>query len=319
MSVHGHYWTVKPVLLHRLRPVPQPPCEPFRIVVHDPVTGELPLSGHFSAGDPRRLLLLVHGLGGSAESPYLRRSARLALQRGLSVLRINLRGADGSGCDFFHAGLTADLHAVLAAPELASFEAIWVLGYSVGGHVVLKLGTEIEDPRVKAVAAICSPLDLDATVTDFDRPSAWAYRRHVFQGLLAHYQAIAALRPVPTPVEELRRVSSLRELDRLTVVPRFGFGSPENYYASVSAGKRLRDLKRPALLVATEEDPMVTARSVRAGLAAAGDHLLEVVWSRHGGHVGFPPGVDLGLGEAPAGGPIPPMDAQVHGWLLRHG
>ena len=314
MSVHGHYWTVRPILVHRLRPIPPPPCETFRLLRHDADGREVPITGFLTRADPDRLLLLVHGLGGSAESLYLRRSARLAQARGVSALRINLRGADGSGCDFFHAGLTEDLHALLASAELAAYRQIFILGYSVGGHVVLRLATEPLDPRVRAVAAICSPLDLDATVTDFDRPGAWAYRRHVFRGLFAHYEAIARQRPVPTPVEVLRQVRSLRQLDSLTVVPRFGFGTAENYYAEVSVGPRLGQLKKRALLVATEEDPMVTARSVRSGLAAAGSSdQLEVVWSERGGHVGFPPGVDLGLG---ASGPI---DAQVHHWLLRHG
>jgi predicted alpha/beta-fold hydrolase len=314
MSVHGHYWTVRPVVAHRLRPLPPPPCEPFRLCRLDAGGYELPTTGLLTRADPRRLLILVHGLGGSAESLYLRRAARAAYGRGLSVLRVNLRGADGSGCDFFHAGLTEDLHHLLGCQELAGFDTIFIHGFSVGGHVVLKLATENLDPRVAAVAALCSPLDLDATVEDFDGPWAWAYRKHVFRGLLAHYEAVSRHRPVPTPLETLRKVKSLRQMDSLTVVPRFGFGTAENYYATVSVGPRLGQLKRPALLVATEADPMVTARSVRSGLAAATlNHRLEVVWSEQGGHVGFPDGVNLGLGFS---GPI---DDQIHGWLLRHG
>ena len=313
MSVHGHYWTVAPLVAHRLRPLPPSPAEPFFLLRHGEDGRELPLTGWLTRGDERKLLILVHGLGGSAESPYLRRSCRLAHARGLSVLRVNLRGADGSGCDFFHAGLTEDLHATLASPQLAQYDQIWMLGFSVGGHVVLKLATEAEDPRLEAVAAICSPLNLDATATDFDRPAAWPYRQHVFRGLFAHYEAIARHHPVPTPLAVVKKASSLRQLDQLTVVPRFGFGTAESYYATVSVGPRLDRLRRPALLVATAEDPMVTARSVRAGLEAAPPNDLQVAWSPVGGHVGFPPGADLGLG-APGS-----TDEQVHAWLLRHG
>ena len=42
------------------------------------------------------LVLLVHGLGGSSDSVGVRRLAALLLQRGLAVLRLNLRGA-GAG------------------------------------------------------------------------------------------------------------------------------------------------------------------------------------------------------------------------------
>ena len=40
---------------------------------------------------PRGTLLLIHGLGGSAESGYMRRTAVLALERGWAVARLNLR------------------------------------------------------------------------------------------------------------------------------------------------------------------------------------------------------------------------------------
>lgn len=315
MSVHGHYWTVAPLVAYRLRPQPPAPSEPFRLERRDAEGREIPITGYLTRGDQRRLLILVHGLGGSAESPYLRGSCRLAHQRGISVLRVNMRGADGSGCDFFHAGLTEDLRFLLGSPELASYQKIFILGFSVGGHVVLRLATELEgdlERRVRAVAAICSPLDLSATVDDFDRPWAWPYRQHVFRGLFAHYEQIARHHPVPTPIATLRKVNSLRQLDALTVVPRFGFGTVENYYAAVSVGPRLDRLKRPALLVATEEDPMVTARSIRAGLGAAPANALQVVWSPVGGHVGFPPAVDLGLGATGT------MDEQVHSWLMRY-
>ncbi len=69
MSVHGHYWTVAPLLAYRLRPRRRRPGEPFRLLRRDEDGHELPLSGFLTRGDPRRLLILVHGLGGSAESP----------------------------------------------------------------------------------------------------------------------------------------------------------------------------------------------------------------------------------------------------------
>ena len=46
--------------------------------------------------------------------------------------------ADGRGEDFYHAGLTVDLEAAIASPELARYQRILILGYSLGGHVVLR-------------------------------------------------------------------------------------------------------------------------------------------------------------------------------------
>jgi predicted alpha/beta-fold hydrolase len=58
----------------------------------------------------------------------------------------------------------------------------------------------------------------------------------------------------------------------------------------------------PALVIESEHDPMVLSDTVRPSLAAAPGH-LEVRWIADGGHVGFPPGLDV--------------EEQAIGWLLR--
>jgi hypothetical protein len=146
------------------------------------------------------------------------------------------------------------------------------------------------------------------TVRDFDRPSRWPYRRYVLSGLFEIYDEIARRREVPVPPEEVRRVRTLRDFDRLTVVPRFGFASAEDYYLRAGVGTRLGELRVPALLVAAEGDPMVDAGGIRPALDG-GSTPLEVRWSRTGGHVSFPGRLDLGLGP-PFG-----LGRQILAWL----
>ena len=85
------------------------------------------------------------------------RGAAAAEMAGLSCLRMNLRGSDRMGEDYYHGGLTVDLHAALASSEAQRYRRIYLLGYSLGGHVVLRLATEPADPRLVAVAAVCAP------------------------------------------------------------------------------------------------------------------------------------------------------------------
>ncbi|MCI0659003.1 MAG: alpha/beta hydrolase, partial [Acidobacteria bacterium] len=47
-------------------------------------------------GRVRGTAVLIHGLGGSAESGYLRRTAGMALQRGWAAVRVNLRNCGGT-------------------------------------------------------------------------------------------------------------------------------------------------------------------------------------------------------------------------------
>jgi predicted alpha/beta-fold hydrolase len=204
-----------------------------------------------------------------------------------------MRGADGSGEDFYHAALTADLHAALASPELRAFEHVYVLGHSLGGHLALRFASEAHDPRLRAVAAVCSPLDLARSAWAIDRPWRWPYRHYVLRHLKATYVPVAARRTLATPLARVLRVRTLREWDELTVVPRFGFASRDDYYESASAARRLHALSVPALLVNTEHDPMVPADTVRPALLAACPR-LDARWLRTGGHVGFPNSIDLG-------------------------
>jgi len=114
---------------------------------------------------PRALVLLVHGLGGSSDSVGVRRLAALLLQRGLAVLRLNLRGA-GAGralaAGSYAACCTSDLLPVLdRARELAGGVPLFGVGLSLGGTVLLN-------------ALLANPGGLDGLVASMGWWPRWA-------------------------------------------------------------------------------------------------------------------------------------------------
>jgi hypothetical protein len=255
--------------------------------VADPVAGEVTLTGWLHRPDAARgvTLVLVHGLGGSAESGYVRRMAAAACDRGLPCLRLNLRGADRSGADIYHAGLTDDLEAALASPALAGRDRIALIGFSLGGHVALRFATRAP-ARLAAVAAVCAPLYLAAGAAHIDSPRCRIYRRHLLRGLREiHAAATRRGVAVPLSIAEAARVATIREWDERIVAPRFGFAGAGDYYARASAGPAMDRIEVPALLASAPADPMVPAA---AGEPAPGSTAIER-WSLvPGGHVGFP-------------------------------
>lgn len=319
MSLGAHFWTVAPRLRHAVRPLPFPAAAPFGFAVDDRRLGPVRLTGKLrevpgSAG----LLVAVHGLGGCADSHYMPRAALAAEAAGLSCLRLNLRGSDRRGEDFYHAALTGDLHAALARPELARYRRIYLLGYSVGGHLVLRYATEAGDPRVAAVAAVCPPLDLAASSAAFDRPAVWIYRRYVLGNLKRIYAQVAARRPVPlAPLSaaEAGRLRTLRAWDDRVVAPRHGFAGAADYYERASVGPRLGDLRCPALVLAAHGDPMIPAATLRPFLSRSCPG-LTVRWLDRGGHVSFPGRVDLDLVGNGAGAGAT-VETHALAWLLR--
>ncbi len=283
------------------------------MVLEDPKVGPVRLTGRLTEIEPLRdLLIIVHGLGGEAEREYMLEAAADAAEVGLSSLRLNMRGADRMGEDFCHAGLTADLEAALGSPELSACKRIFMLGFSLGGHMVLRFAVESADSRFAAAAAICAPLDLDSAARAIDRPSHWLYRRYLLRSLVEVYAAVAARRAVPAPLEAVRQARTIRQFDALVVAPRHGFRSAEHYYATQSVGHRLRRLPRPAILLHAAEDPIIPSECVAPFVSAATPR-LRFVEIAGAGHLAFPAALDLGVPGAVGLGP------QVVGWLREHG
>ena len=310
----GHLWTIGPNLRHRLLPHAAPAASEWSTVLRDPKVGPVRLSGALARApgareDARELVILIHGLGGAIDSQYIIKGAMVAAAMGLDSLRLALRGADRSGEDFYHAGLVADLEAALASPALAEYAAIYVVGYSLGGHMTLRWALAPSDPRVRAVASVCAPLDLAAGGAAIDRPRGAVYRAHVLAGLREIYAAVAARRPVPAPLASIAAVTTMRAWDRLAVVPRHGFCSVDDYYDSESVGPRLGALALPALVISATGDPMVPAFTLEPHLRRLPAH-VAARWVP-GGHVGFRPGLDLGLGDGPG------LERQLLAWLRR--
>ncbi|HMJ50604.1 MAG TPA: alpha/beta fold hydrolase [Polyangiaceae bacterium] len=291
--LQGHLATLAPFVRHALLPT-QTPSQSWNTTLQDPDVGSVQLTGLLrDYPGARSLLLVVHGLGGSASSHYAIPPSVAAYAEKMSCLRLNLRGADLQGTDFYHAGLTADLRAAIASIP-SRYEQIYLLGYSLGGHVALRYAAESPDPRVRAVASVCAPLDLDLSATDFDRPVRAFYRHHVLSGLKRIYAAVGKRRPVIFPVETAMRIRKIRSWDTLVVAPRFGFASAEDYYARVSAIFALSSIARPTLVVAAKDDPMVPEKTLRHALRQCSTS-VDWRWVERGGHVGFPPDLDLGL------------------------
>ena len=275
----------------------------------DPDVGAIRLTGALSApAGAQALVIVVHGLGGCSQSPYVVAAAAELVAAGFACLRLNLRGADRTGEDIYHAGLTADLVATLASPEVAAFDDVVVLGFSLGGHVTLRLLVDEPPSHLRAGIAICPPVDLAAAAMTIDSPSQWIYRRYLLRRLLEIYGEVAARRAVARSVAEVRAARTFVEFDSLVIAPRYGFADAWDYYATVSVAPALAAIEIPTLIVAAQGDPMIPAASLEAAQLKASDS-LDFHWSPGGGHLSFPRRFDLGIGGALG------LYPQILGWL----
>lgn len=309
-GLQGHYWTIRSHLQALYARTAPATALPWRGAVSDPVLGSVPLSGLWQpVPGARRALIVVHGLGGQAESPYLDAVTRAAQVAGVSTLRLSLRGAARDGADLYHAGSWQDVAAAAHSPELAEYPELSLIGYSLGGHVALSYAINARDARLESVAAVCPPLDLGLGALAFDR-TAWIYRHHVLRAMKQMFRAVIARHGDTAPYDriawrDVARVERIVDWDQLVIAPRHGFRDAFDYYRRESVGPRLSELPCRTLIVSAEHDPMVRFSTLEATFAAWSNAEaqstapLVVRRLRRAGHLGFPSELDLGFGSTP--------------------
>jgi predicted alpha/beta-fold hydrolase len=204
---------------------------------------------------------------------------------------MNMRGA-GDSLDLcarlYHAGLDADVRAAASAlvritPRVA------LLGFSLGGNqALLALGrSAAELPEgVVAAAAVSPPVDLAACAGAIDLPANRIYQRYFMRSLRESYAERQRRLPHLYAVGRESGLRTVRQYDEAITAPYNGFASAVEYYAQSSAGPWLKEIRRPALILAAQDDPMVPAESVaRWPLPEPG--MVRREMPATGGHVGF--------------------------------
>lgn len=294
--IGGDLQTIRDFLVRPDEPVPAATSETLSFKMPDG-TGDTLIGVLDRPTTPvrgRPLAILVHGLTGSAESIYVRRSARTFLQAGFSTLRLNLRGAGASRplCrQQYHSGRSEDLAAVidrlLGLDEEAMVpDGVALVGWSLGANMLLKGAAEFGVAKgVRGAVAISVPIDLMGTARHFTIARNTAYHRH----LLAAMRAEVASVPGGLTTVERDRLATARSViafDDAFTAPRNGFSDAADYYARNSANVFLERIAIPTRVIHALDDPWIPT----AGYLTVDWERCPAVQAslvRHGGHVGF--------------------------------
>jgi predicted alpha/beta-fold hydrolase len=236
-------------------------------------------------------VILVHGLEGSSDAGYARSLAHAALTAGYAVHRFNMRSCGGtehlSGRALYHSGQTGDLLAVVR--QLGSRTPLFLIGFSLGGNVVLKLAGELAESGrtlIAAVAAVSTPIDLAACARRLSAPSNVIYSRRFLSRLKQRVRVKETLTPGLFRLEDLSRAKTIYDFDDLFTARAFEFGSADNYYATQSSNQFLDRIRVPALLVQAKDDPLIPFE-VYNHPAFSRNRYLRLLAVEHGGHLGF--------------------------------
>jgi predicted alpha/beta-fold hydrolase len=235
-------------------------------------------------------IVLLHGLEGSASAGYIQSFAQAALERGFGVHRANFRTCGGTEeiCETsYHSGLTSDTLAVLQEIVARDLGPIFLVGFSLGGNVALKLTGELgETSLIAGTCAVSTPIDLAVCVRCIDKRSNLVYARRFLDRLRSRVRRKSVTSPHLYSTTHLEDVKTIWEFDDRVTAPLFGFGTAANYYATQSAVRYLEKIRTPTLVVCSKDDPLVPFE-IYDQPAFRYNPALTLIATEHGGHLGF--------------------------------
>jgi uncharacterized protein len=239
---------------------------------------------------PKGQIVFLHGLEGSAHAGYIQSFAQEALMRGFGVHRANFRTCGGteSMCETsYHSGLTSDTRIILNEIAARELGPIFLVGFSLGGNVALKLTGELGETSLLAgTCAVSTPIDLATCVRCIDKPSNRLYLRRFLDRLRSRVRRKSAISPHLYSTADLDRVNTIWEFDDRFTAPLFGFGTAANYYATQSAVRYLDAIRIPTLVISSKDDPLVPFE-IYDHPAFRSNPALTLLATEHGGHLGF--------------------------------
>jgi predicted alpha/beta-fold hydrolase len=328
MLANGHLQTVLGNYLPRVDCLPPALTE---VVEVQPGAGETHSSSliclcHWQP-EPQRAsaltAIIVHGLEGSARSQYVVGNANKLWAAGCNIIRMNMRTCgtrywDGErpqdiykpgsqqidpdliSATFYHSGLSGDVRAVAQHYVRAQgLTAVAIVGYSMGGNLVLKLAGELGSqpmPQIRAVVAVSPAADLAACAERLHRHINRGYEWKFLRALSHHYLHRVELYPQLYSAARLYNIHSIREYDEHITAHYAGFAGADDYYARASASPLIERIPVPTLVLHALDDPFIRLLPETREMLEDNPN-VSLIETPHGGHCAFLADADLDRGD----------------------
>lgn len=238
-------------------------------------------------------VVIWHGIEGSSEAVYMLATARKVFAAGFNVVRMNLRNCNDTEHltpSLYHGGLSEDLRAVVE--ELIQrdrLKQLLLIGFSLGGNMVLKLAGEYghePPPEVLGVCAVSPSVDLGASADLILQRSNWLYHQDFLRRLKGRIVRKQKLFPELYDTRDLRSIQNLREFDDRYTSRAHGFAGAADYYYRASSIRVVEEIRVPTLIIHGKDDPFIPFAPLSDPKIAANPYIL-LVSPEQGGHVAF--------------------------------
>ncbi|MEZ4809668.1 MAG: alpha/beta fold hydrolase [Allomuricauda sp.] len=284
---NGHLATIYSGLFRRVNGIVQ---ERERLTLSD--RDFLDLDWSASSIPTKKLVILLHGLEGDAQRPYITGSAKLLNQNGFDACAVNYRGCSGEPNTMYrsyHSGATEDLVEVVEhIVSKKEYSEIYIKGFSLGGNLALKyLGESDSIPKeIKGGVAVSVPCNLHSSCKELLTPKnvlyAQRFKKHLI-GKLRHKQHMF---PQLITDADIKNIRTLKDFDDIYTSRAHNFKDALDYYAKCSSLQFLPNIKVPTLIINAKDDSFLGPECYPF-LEVENNPNLHLEVPDHGGHVGF--------------------------------
>lgn len=286
----GHLETILPALFRRIH-------LPYRRERLELPDGDFLDIDTLRNNNNNRMVVLLHGLEGSAQSAYIKGMAHYFSAQNWDVAAVNFRSCSGEMnrlISSYHSGATLDLDFVVQyINRHYAYDHLALIGFSLGGNVLLKYMGEKHHPRfdnLRAAVAISVPVDLGASALHLASFQNSLYMRRFLRSLKHKMEMKALQFPGQVDLSGLASISDFYAFDDQFTAPMHGFRNAQDYYDRCSSVHYLGGITIPTLLLNAFNDPFLTPACFPAEQAS-----LQTEYTQYGGHAGFAQRLPNGL------------------------
>ncbi|MEW8321116.1 MAG: hydrolase [Candidatus Thiodiazotropha taylori] len=244
------------------------------------------LSWHQGSSGP--LVMLIHGLEGSISSHYVTPTLQALHRAGFSTLFMHLRGCSNEPNRLrrsYHSGASEDLKEILELLECRNQIPQAVVGFSLGGNLLLKYLSETgHRSRIGAAVAVSVPFNLSQAATRLEQGLSRIYGRYLLDKLKKSYTEKCQIRGFEEDIN-LSAIRTIYQFDDNITSRVNGFDDADDYYSKCSSGTKLKEITTPTLIIHALDDPFMYPANV-PGLDQLGPG-VDLELCMNGGHVGF--------------------------------
>ena len=247
-----------------------------------------------SLPDSAPLLVILHGLEGSAHSSYARMLMDATIARGWRSCVLHFRDCGDYRNRLprrYHAGETNDLRHFLNELQMRREASgnpgpLLAVGYSLGGNVLLKyLGESEFDTPLAAATGICVPLNLHVCSEALNTGFSKSYQHYLLKRMKRSVAQKFNRHTAAFDWDRAMDAKTFAEFDDAVTAPLHGFDGVQDYYDRCSAIHFLDRIARPTLIINALDDPFMSPKVLPDADSLSDAVTLEI--AQNGGHVGF--------------------------------